>query len=677
MTYNLITATEDFLTRERIHGKNAIHYYPSEASVQYINSDGETVTEGTCLRKAYFRCVGVEGQPYTANTQFIFGLGKYTENFLVDTWKEMGVWVNNSVRWYDQEYNLSGELDAILRQPDTGINYGVEVKSFYGYFMESELFGTKTKTGAPKMNHLLQTLVYQYEFPQLDHFEMVYLGRDKARRITFRVELLSDVVENETTGEEELVHRPTLQGTAMMDFTMEDVLARYTALDLAVKDRLAPDRDYELKYSKEKVEKIRAAGELSTLKYNKYLKCKSPTNADWPGDWQCIAEGTYISTLSGWKKIEEVNANDKVMTTKGFHNVSKVWRTKKNADTVLVKPYLLNDYQATSDHEILIATSPFYHEKASSDYKSWQDRVSNTMCFKKIKDIDLSKRNYVVYNIDMTTNSTDLNEEQLILLGNFITEGNYHKNEDGNIYKCGFTFGLHEQKHAERIGQLALKYGATSYKTKIYEDNRHDKTWKSIQLKVYGVKFVREFLQKYIQDEYSYNKSFPEDITRMHPKLQETLLNAMVKQDGSIIYMRDSKCWNYSTTSKKLALQVQQMMLRNNRIASIVKQKGGQICFEKSVRKDSYHIRWFPEAKHNYGFIKNNKLFARLAGIETGIISNVWDISVNGQHEFLTQGGIVHNCRYCNYEGICWDQAGNAKTVASTASDEMNDIIVD
>ena len=287
MTYNLITATEEFLTRERIYGKKAIHYYPSEASVQYLDSNGETVTEGTCLRKAYFRCVGVEGQPYSANTQFIFGLGKYTENFLVDTWKEMGIWVGNSVRWYDEEYNLSGELDVILREPDTGLNYGVEVKSFYGYFMESELFGNKSKIGFPKMNHVLQTLVYQYEFANLDHFDIVYLGRDKARRISFRAELIPDTIEDAATGEEEIIHRPAINGKAIMDFTMEDLLGRFVALDKAVKDRDPPGRDYELKYSKEKIGKIREAGQLSTLKYNKFLKCKSPTNVDWPGDWQC------------------------------------------------------------------------------------------------------------------------------------------------------------------------------------------------------------------------------------------------------------------------------------------------------------------------------------------------------------------------------------------------------
>jgi len=131
------------------------------------------------------------------------------------------------------------------------------------------------------MNHLLQTLVYKYEFPELECFKLVYMGRDKARRIAYEVKLVQDEVDNK------IIHRPEVEGTALLDFTMEDVLQRYVELDAAIKAKTPPPKDFELKYSDQKIEKLHQDKKLSTLKYNKWKKCKSSTHRDWPGDWQC------------------------------------------------------------------------------------------------------------------------------------------------------------------------------------------------------------------------------------------------------------------------------------------------------------------------------------------------------------------------------------------------------
>ena len=118
------------------------------------------------------------------------------------------------------------------------------------------------------------------------------------------------------------------------------------------------------------------------------------------------------------------------------------------------------------------------------------------MKFTKIQDIDTSNINFVCMPIDNSV-SGSLSEEEILCLANFITEGNYHKNEDGNVYKCGFTYNVNEMATALAVGIAAKSLGATSYKIKTYVDVRGGKERKSLQLKVYGVEFVR-FLKKYI-----------------------------------------------------------------------------------------------------------------------------------------------------------------------------------
>jgi len=282
-TYDLFKATDAHLTRPKFRADREKRFYPSEASVQIFDEHGDRVTHGGCLRASYFRLSGeFEGIPHDARSEFIFMQGNAVEDMLVEQWKQMGIWVANSVKFVDYENNISGELDAILAEPPDGQLYGVEVKSFYGYFAEKELFGNRSQKGFPKMSQLLQTLVYLNHFKEkLPFFRMVYFARDSVKRRTFKIEL-----EHQADGT-----YPKVEGEVIRSFTIEDVLGRYRTLQQHIDANDVPPNDYELRYSDDKIRDFApkangGKGKIAKTKYEAWEKGKLKPH-EVIGDWQC------------------------------------------------------------------------------------------------------------------------------------------------------------------------------------------------------------------------------------------------------------------------------------------------------------------------------------------------------------------------------------------------------
>lgn len=276
-SYDLFDHVDTHLTRPKFQTEREKRFYPSEASVEYHDEHGDKVIQGGCLRSSYYRLKGgFEGIPHDARTQFIFIQGNMVEDMMIKLWKEMGVWKDNNVKFIDKEHNISGEMDALLIEPD-GTEYGVEVKSFYGYFAEKEIFGNKSTLGKPKLPQLLQTLIYLYNFrDRLPYFRMVYFGRDSVKRRTFKIEL-------EQEGD---IFYPKVDGVVWRSFSMNDIFDRYKRLQEHLDNNVIPDRDYDLHFSDAKIQDFFTKGKVAKTKYEKWQKGRLGQH-EVIGDWQC------------------------------------------------------------------------------------------------------------------------------------------------------------------------------------------------------------------------------------------------------------------------------------------------------------------------------------------------------------------------------------------------------
>ena len=293
---SLLNATEKHLARGRLPIVRESHLYPTEASVELeeLKLDGTPKVIGSCIRAAFYRYKGgFAGQPYSPYTLWIFEMGKIVEKMLIENWKQMGVWIDNSVRFYNAEYNISGELDAILCDEVTGEPYIVEVKSFAGYEATKTIVGNKSVTGGPKDAHLLQTIIYLYLHREtFKQAKIIYL--DKTSLSNNAEFTLTLTVEGQNT-------YVVINGIVNRKFAVEQIFERYRKLQVYLANDELPPRDFELTYSDTRVEQEWETGNISKSKYEKWQKGKQNI-----GDWNC-GYCKYKEECWGIKVEEETN----------------------------------------------------------------------------------------------------------------------------------------------------------------------------------------------------------------------------------------------------------------------------------------------------------------------------------------------------------------------------------
>lgn len=246
------------------------YHHPSSASCVIQNEYGETEVAGACMRKVYWEMKGVKRtNPMSARGSRICAYGKAVERFEVEQFKELGIWRDNNVKFINTNYKVSGEADCIVFDKEINGLRGVEIKSGYDYRFRSQVIGTATRAGKPKNEHLMQTMLYvdYFKFP----FNILYVDRGNAERGEYEVTLNSDGT-------------PNLDGRKYsIGISVPKIVARFKELDEMLEDNTVPKRDFQKKYSKEKLSKMHGTRRMSKANTEEFEKSGDVDI----GDWQC------------------------------------------------------------------------------------------------------------------------------------------------------------------------------------------------------------------------------------------------------------------------------------------------------------------------------------------------------------------------------------------------------
>ena len=294
--FSLVALEDEYVVSSHGLSRHRPGLHPTEASVVSI-IDGRELIVGQCMRSSWYRSMEKKKtNPASPGLMQKANLGKWDENGLIERWKEMGIWIGNSIKFYQKNYYLSGEMDAIIREPETGRKIGYEVKTFYGYYANKVITGAKEskkmKTpmvpGVPKDNQFLQSIVYAWEYrDQLDEYRMYYMERGDGHRVEFRIGF------DELPSGEHQVWWQQVPGKywngfapekVLQPYNIEGIYARYDQLLAKLKAKEMPPREFSTKWDAEKVEWMWEHGLVGKTKYNAWKK-KPETNPI--GDWNC------------------------------------------------------------------------------------------------------------------------------------------------------------------------------------------------------------------------------------------------------------------------------------------------------------------------------------------------------------------------------------------------------
>lgn len=152
-------ALVDMEKRNDFTSKSA-RIWPSEASVVLLEPTTANIVGG-CHRKVYMRLTGEK----TTSQMDPIGArrvrtGKAVEEDTTFQAMEAGLHVASGVRMYVPKIDLAFELDLVVIDPQSGQPVICENKSIYGYMSSTQILGNKGHKGRPKLEHVLQTLIY-------------------------------------------------------------------------------------------------------------------------------------------------------------------------------------------------------------------------------------------------------------------------------------------------------------------------------------------------------------------------------------------------------------------------------------------------------------------------------------------------------------------------------------
>jgi hypothetical protein len=315
--WSFIKHVTDYMTRPRFGEQKAPTLWPSSATGE---KNGQTV--GKCRRQAFFRYasdhysfskeyahykefyehIKSSRLPRSTYTEWIFRQGDLYEDHCINLAKEAGIFIATQVSVYVPKYNVSGKLDLITINPETNKYHIVEVKSIYG-FNSNSILGTDAQQrrgsmGEPRDSHLMQLGIYQWWFANNhDDFGpglLVYGSRDTGRYGEFYVTVEAD----ETDGLEYIYYQsvvPVLGQKVNTGISIKSIMKNYHYTSKCLEEKVLPPRDYDLRFSDEKISELYEAGELSKADTAQYEKRKKQVEEGKTklvkkvekGDWQC------------------------------------------------------------------------------------------------------------------------------------------------------------------------------------------------------------------------------------------------------------------------------------------------------------------------------------------------------------------------------------------------------
>lgn len=273
--------------------------YPSAASIKFIDpKTGLELVKGSCLRQQYY---SRKGFPVTgtidARIDRIRDMGNLISEMFVDDSKKAGIYLADEISFYDEENNISGRIDLIvkdplacpetLKRPTPEQIAVIEIKSIGGYYnVKGPIKATRDTPLRPKVEHLMQLMIYANHYMKwgVAKFVLLYVNRENLEYQIHNVSI------NEH-GQPVVVNNSGIE--TWTHITMKGILDRYKELSVYLTADELPPRDYTQQWDNPRIMKEYHAGNFGKTDgavIERAVKSNSHEN-EAPilnkGDWEC------------------------------------------------------------------------------------------------------------------------------------------------------------------------------------------------------------------------------------------------------------------------------------------------------------------------------------------------------------------------------------------------------
>lgn len=390
--------------------------------------------------------------------------------------------------------------------------------------------------------------------------------------------------------------------------------------------------------------------DISKLKDETLVKYKGKTDIIFAG-FPCFVKDTIVLTNNGYKEIQNVLIEDKLLTHIGkFQNIVNLQKKMYNGYLYNFKlKYHPETIKCTEEHPFYIREQKkiwnntlrkFEYSYNVPEWKNANQIQENHMfgmVINRKDDIPTFKFEKIVNKSRTDTISISINnQDEWFMMGYFVGDGwleDTKKSDGRNTNKIRFCFHEDDNESHERIKNV-LKI---TYKDKSGKCNKYgcsDFTWFNI-------------LKKFCK--HAHGKLIPEWVQDAPNNLIQEFINGYMAANGSI----DGNANKISNVSYNLAYGLQRLYLKLGHIANINKTCVilGSIVNHRNV----YQIEVYINRQRNISsfigglssFIEGNYVWYKISSITTTSTTNepVYNFEVENDNSYIVYNTIAHNCQ--------------------------------
>lgn len=370
---------------------------------------------------------------------------------------------------------------------------------------------------------------------------------------------------------------------------------------------------------------------------------KIPSHDILTAGFPCFVAGTKILTLKGYKNIEEVSLEDKLLTHTGLYQQILNLQQKNYTGALFEMKFKYHS-------DILICTEehPFYVREKIKIWNNDKRKYNYKFADPQWKPANkLSKNDFCGMVINNNSKIPEFtfgdkkillnNKNQWFMMGYFVGDGWIEETNKKNG-KCEnkIRFVINNKDDNEVLPIIKNVLPIT------------DKKCDSGKCKKYGCSdFVWHNILKDF-GKYAHGKIIPEWIHDAPNEYIQEFINGYIKAVG---YVNDKDIYQITTVSYDLAFGLQRLYLKLGHIFSINRVKRSSPCkIEERIvnQKDTFCVRGkLFNVREQISFIENNYFWFPLTSIKQKNVenTNVYNFEVDKDNSYITENIIVHNCQ--------------------------------
>lgn len=307
----------------------------------------------------------------------------------------------------------------------------------------------------------------------------------------------------------------------------------------------------------------------------------------------CLTPGERVLTDKGYKSVETVDFNDKLVSKDGqYVKIINLQRYQK---------YLEPIYKVRVSHSISTTTftqeHPLYVSKQAVDSKGRINDTKFNFSFKRMKEVNegdwikypnvyLKENDFNIltlwddggHRIDRRINNPLNNKEFWWFIGLWLGDGWCSGKHDVSV-----IFNRKETEYISKFQELKVLFNRSFY----YRERGN-----TVEFTIY-FKQLNQFLTKHF-GKYSYGKYIPEWAKRISPELKKALLQGYLDSDGCVYKQGKYSVTGFVSVNLGLLEDVQDILFSLGIISNISKLRGSKthtICNKKCKVKSCYQLR--------------------------------------------------------------------------------------